>query len=114
MPSKIIIVLGSVVAAFLGWYVFLRDTASVPLLTTEDLTIQGTEDKEVIETLLQLRTISLAGTILTDPAFLQLVDTGTQITPEPVGRPNPFLPIARTGTTTPRQAATTTSSVDQN
>ena len=103
------VILGSVVAAFLGWYVFLRDTTPAPLLTTQDLTVQGAEDKEVIETLLQLRTITLAGTILSDPAFLRLVDTGTQIVPEPIGRPNPFLPLSRTGTSTTQQAPATTS-----
>lgn len=104
------LILGSVVAAFAGWYLFLRDTTPEPLLTTEDLTVQGASDSEVVETLLQLRTITLAGTILSDPAFLQLIDTGTQIMPEPVGRPNPFLPLARSGSTTPPTAATSSTS----
>ncbi len=99
--TTLILILGSVLAAFAGWYLFLRDTTPEPLLTTQDLTVQGSSDGDVVETLLQLRTITLAGTILSDPAFLRLVDTGTQIMPEPVGRPNPFLPITRSGTTTP-------------
>lgn len=106
MPQNktITVVLGALITALAVWYVFLRDTTSAPLLTTQDLTVAaGSGDREVIETLLQLRTITLAGTILSDPAFLQLTDTGTQITPEPVGRENPFLPLLRT-------AATTTSS----
>lgn len=107
MSSKLIVIIGSIAAAFFAWYVFLRDTAPEPLLTTQDLTVQGTEDKEVIETLLQLRTITLAGTILGDVAFLRLVDTGTQIVPEPVGRANPFVPIPRAGTSTPRTASET-------
>ncbi len=102
--TTLMLILGSVAAAFLGWYLFLRDTTPAPLLTTQDLTVQGESDKEVVETLLQLRTISLAGTILSDPAFLRLIDTGTQIMPEPVGRPNPFLPLTRSGSTTPTTA----------
>lgn len=102
-----IVVLGVIAVAIGGWYLFLRDTTPEPVLTTEDLTTsQGAADREVVETLLQLRAITLAGTILTDPAFLRLVDTGTQIVPEPVGRPNPFLPLSRSssvGTTTPSQ-----------
>lgn len=112
--NTLVVILGVVVVAALGWYVFLRDTAPTPLLTTQDLTVQGTEDREVVETLLQLRTISLAGTILTDPAFLRLIDTGTQIIPEPVGRPNPFLPISRSGTSTSTPSSATSSAPRRN
>lgn len=104
--NALIVILGAVLVAGGAWYVFLRDTTPQPLLTTQDLTTsEGAADREVVETLLQLRAITLAGTILTDPAFLRLVDTGTQIVPEPVGRPNPFLPLTRTGSSTPPQQA---------
>lgn len=104
--KAVILILGSVAVAFFTWYIFLRDTKAAPLLTTDDLTVSTGADREVVETLLQLRAITLSGTILTDPAFLQLTDTGTQIIPEPVGRINPFLPLGVLGTSTP--AATTT------
>lgn len=95
----VILVVGSILVAAAGWYIFLRDTAVTPLLQTEDLTTATGTDKDIVETLLMLRAITLSGTIFTDPAFVTLKDTGIQIVPEPVGRPNPFLPL--TGSTTP-------------
>lgn len=91
--KAVVLILGSVLATVAVWYVFLRDTAVAPLLETEDLTAATSADKDVVETLLALRSITLSGTIFTDPAFIKLKDTGTQIVPEPVGRPNPFLPL---------------------
>lgn len=107
----VILILGSILAASAAWYLFLRDTTPQSLLTTEDLTSASGADKDVVETLLQLRAITLSGTIFTDPAFVALKDNGIQIVPEPVGRPNPFLPLEgtrSTGTTT-RGASTTQS-----
>lgn len=106
LQNKIVIlILGSLVAAGAAWYLFLRDTAPVALLTTEDLTSSSPADKDVVETLLALRSITLSGTIFTDPAFVALKDNGTQIIPEPVGRPNPFLPLAGTRSATSTSTA---------
>lgn len=108
----LILILGSLFAAGAAWYLFLRDTTPASLLTTEDLTITSGADKDVVETLLALRSITLSGTIFTDPAFVSLSDNGTQIVPEPVGRPNPFLPITggNSATSTPSAAPSTASS----
>lgn len=91
--KMVILILGSIFVATAAWYLFLRDTTAAPLLKTEDLTSASGADKDVVETLLQLRAITLSGTIFTDPAFVMLRDNGTQIVPEPAGRPNPFLPL---------------------
>ena len=104
----VILVVGSVLVAGAGWYIFLRDSSQAPLLTTEDLTSATGADKDIVETLLTLRAITLSGTIFSDPAFVQLKDTGIQIVPEPVGRPNPFLPLS--GSTTPTSPAAPASS----
>ena len=98
--KTLMLVIGSVLVAGASWYLFLRDTTSAPLLQTQDLTAASEADKEVVETLLQLRAITLSGTIFTDPAFTSLKDTGIQIVPEPVGRPNPFAPLPITATST--------------
>ncbi len=71
-----------------------------PLLTTEVINDSGspseeTADRDLVETLLTLRAITLSGTIFTDPAFRTLQDFGTTIVPEPVGRQNPFAPIGQ-------------------
>lgn len=72
------------------------DTA---LLTTDVVNDSGSPtedavDRDLVETLLTLRAITLSGTIFADPAFKTLQDFGTTIVPEPVGRPNPFAPIS--------------------
>ena len=72
---------------------------SAQLLTTDVVNDSGsptedTVDRDLVETLLTLRAITLSGTIFNDPAFKALQDFGTTIVPEPVGRPNPFAPIS--------------------
>jgi hypothetical protein len=69
-----------------------------PLLTTDVVNDSGsptedTVDRDLVETLLTLRAITLSGTIFNDPAFKALQDFGTTIVPEPVGRSNPFAPV---------------------
>lgn len=68
------------------------------LIATETLDSTGSpsgdaEDRELVESLLTLRAITLTGTIFSDPAFQSLRDWGTPIVPEPVGRDNPFAPL---------------------
>lgn len=106
----VVLVLGSLIAAAAAWYVLLREPAPTQLLTTQDLTTSSDADKDVVETLLQLRSITLSGTIFTDPAFLALKDNGTQIVPEPTGRPNPFVPLSTTGGSNTATSTATTAS----
>jgi hypothetical protein len=76
------------------WYGFAASSSPAPVLSTTNLANStDTQDQELVSTLLQLQAISLDGTILSDPGFLSLQDFTTQITPEPVGRPNPFAPL---------------------
>ncbi len=50
-------------------------------------------DKTFVETLLILHSVSLSGTIFSDPSFLRLKDFSTPITEETVGRTDPFAPL---------------------
>ncbi len=106
----VILILGGVVVAGVVWYSFLRDRGTGELLQTTDLTQATEADADIVNTLLELRAVSLSGTIFTDPAFLRLKDFGSQIVPEPVGRPNPFAPLSGTPTTTRATIATTSAS----
>src|SRR6185503_14487658 len=92
----VLLIIAGVLLAGVVWYSFLRGGTTQPLLQTEDLTASTAVDSDVVEILLQLRAVSLSGTIFTDPAFMSLQDFGSEIVPEPVGRPNPFAPIAGT------------------
>lgn len=80
------------------------------LLTTDVVNDSGsptedTVDRDLVETLLTLRAITLSGTIFSDPSFKALQDFGTTIVPEPVGRDNPFAPINNGQTQIQTQAA---------
>jgi hypothetical protein len=41
----------------------------------------------------KIEALQLDGSILTDPAFLSLIDFSVEIEAQPKGRPNPFAPI---------------------
>lgn len=96
----ILLCVAGVVLAGVIWYSFMRDKTPAPLLQTEDLTEASNVDSDIVAILLQLRAVSLSGTIFGDPAFMSLQDFGSEIIPEPIGRANPFAPLTGTGTTT--------------
>jgi hypothetical protein len=48
---------------------------------------------DLIAILGRLQSLSLEGTVFSNPLFRSLVDFGIELTPEPVGRPNPFAPL---------------------
>lgn len=79
-----------VVILGLAWYGLTGTAAPPPILQTETVDV-GNE--ELVATLLALRAVTLSGTIFQDPVFMSLQDFGVEIQPEPVGRPNPFLPL---------------------
>ncbi|OGG57433.1 hypothetical protein A2853_03660 [Candidatus Kaiserbacteria bacterium RIFCSPHIGHO2_01_FULL_55_17] len=88
---------GGALIAIGVWWGFSAETPSDSLLTTERVE-GGPADKALVDTLLQLRSVTLSGTIFSDPAFILLQDFGTQIIPEPIGRPNPFAPLGVSAT----------------
>lgn len=106
----ILIILGGIVLAGIVWYSFMRED-STQLLQTKDLTTATSVDSDVVGVLLQLRSISLSGTIFTDPAFQSLQDFGREIVPEPAGRPNPFAPLNGASVRTSTSTATTSARV---
>lgn len=91
--TYIFILLG-VIIALGAWWGFSKDAPSDSLLVTQNISGAAPEEKSLVDTLLQLRAVSLSGTIFSDPAFMSLRDFGTQIVPEAVGRPNPFAPLS--------------------
>ena len=106
----VVVALAGFVIATITWYSFMRDD-SAPLLATQDLTQATAVDSDVVGVLLQLRAVSLSGTIFSDPTFQVLQDFGSEIIPEPVGRPNPFAPLGSSvaaTTTATTSAATST------
>lgn len=106
LQNKFVLMLvGGLLIAGVVWYSFLRDRGSTSLIETADLTETTEADGDIVNTLLELRAVSLSGTIFSDPAFLRLQDFGSAIVPEPVGRSNPFAPL-------PGQAATAAGAIN--
>lgn len=91
LQHKILMGVGVVVIAGGIWFGLSSSSAPQPLLATDAQTTVA--DQELVATLLELRAVSLNGTIFSDPVFLSLKDFGKEIIPEPVGRPNPFAPL---------------------
>lgn len=90
-----------ILVAILVW-IGLSSSASPSgsLLQTETVDQNGS-DQELVATLLALRSVKLDGAIFSDPGFQSLKDFSTEIVPEPIGRPNPFLPLNSTVVVTP-------------
>jgi hypothetical protein len=87
-----------VVVAAMAWYVLVGSTGTDGAVLTESTTGalegQSTAERELLDSLLTLRAIKLDDSVFRDPAFMSLRDFSTQIVSEPVGRPNPFAPLA--------------------
>jgi len=95
-----LIAIVGVLIAIGAWWMLTGEPQDDALLVTESPQGGSLVDKDLVGTLLQLRAVSLGGTIFSDPAFIELQDFGTQIIPEPVGRPNPFAPTSFRSTST--------------
>jgi len=88
------------VAGFI-WY-GMSERQSEGLLTSDSslssgATAQNAAERELLNTLLELRAIRLDGEIFSDPSFNALRDFSTDIVSEPIGRRNPFAPLGETG-----------------
>lgn len=77
-----------VVAAIFVYKNFLA-TPSVDDLLTPDVTSQG-PGKDVIDFNNRLQTVSLDTSLFNQSAYRALSDYSATLTPQPVGRPNPF------------------------
>lgn len=101
--NKILFVIIGLLIAGFAWYGLSGSAAPTSAIQSDDVSgAESADERAILDTLLQLRSIELAGTIFNDPVFQSLRDTRTEIVPEPIGRRNPFAPLGVTATTTPR------------
>jgi hypothetical protein len=91
------------------WYFFSGSSSSDSVLSTDqpDQAPQGTQD--LVQSLLALQSVTLSGTIFSNPSFQVLRDFTTPITPEPAGRDDPFAPLGTSGSTALGASASTSS-----
>lgn len=93
-----------VLVIIVGAYVFLvgdkkeetsllvKNSAASDVQSSVETTSQLAEVREIVSILNQLKTITIDDAIFKDPAFISLTDFHREISPQPKGRPNPFLP----------------------
>ena len=95
----IAIILGLVVALGAAYLLFGSSgggSSSDSLLTSQSGISTSPISKELLSTLGDLRGIKLDNSVFDEPTFLSLVDFGTGIPPQPLGRKNPFAPLGET------------------
>jgi len=91
--SKIVIygLAACVIAA--GVYLYIsREDSSALLMATETTT--GTAGSNLVAALSNLQGVKLNNAIFSDPVFRGLSDFGAAIPAQPIGRNNPFAPLA--------------------
>lgn len=91
--NKLVLALGFVLLIVIGWYVLSGQSSPAPTLVRTSAN-SNAPGEQLVSTLLTLRAVTLSGTIFSDPVFQSLKDFSTQIVPEPVGRTDPFAPVA--------------------
>jgi hypothetical protein len=93
--NKLITVVASIAILGALWFGFSGSSPSPAILGTENAAgAVSDEDKDIVEKLLKLRSVTLSGTIFASKTFQGLKDFSTEITQEPVGRADPFAPLA--------------------
>jgi hypothetical protein len=88
-----------IIAGFV-WYGMSEKQTSESLLTSDTVdgkSAQSVAERELLDTLLELKSIRLDGQIFTESAFSALRDFTTEIVSEPIGRSNPFAPLGEPG-----------------
>ncbi len=94
--KNIVTLLGLALLAGIGYLAFNRYDTNVPLVNT--VSNMATTDVEfATQDLLRqqalLNTFNISGDIFSDPRFVSLTDYRINLIPEPIGRPNPFVPL---------------------
>ncbi|HVM73909.1 MAG TPA: hypothetical protein VMU13_03485 [Candidatus Paceibacterota bacterium] len=97
LHSKLVIVLIIIVVLGAGWY-GLTSSSTAPSGPLTGTAPDTSGDQAIVSNLLSLQSISLSGTIFSDPAYATLQSYTTAIVSVPVGRPDPFAPLSTQAT----------------
>lgn len=90
--KKISVIIGVIVLLGLAYFYFQGGSSATSdsLLQTNGAVGVGSAELALLN---QMKSIRIDTTLFSDPAYVSLVDNSVAITPEAVGRPNPFAPI---------------------
>ncbi len=106
LKHKVLSIIIAFAFAIAAWYFLSGSTPATVISSNQpSQSPQGTD--QLVQSLLALQSVTLSGTIFSDPSFQVLKDFTTPITPEPVGRPDPFAPLGVTGNSTIGSTTTT-------
>jgi len=89
------------------WYGLTSSSSSAPTSALSSSGPDMTDDQAIVSTLLTLQSITLSGSIFSNPAYATLKDFTTAIVPVPAGRSDPFAPLPAS---TPAPTATASKS----
>jgi hypothetical protein len=102
----VIAILAIILLSAAGAYYLMREPEDNSLLVSESVDGQGGVERELLTTLLELKSLRFEPAIFGDDAFNNLKDFSREIPDEPYGRNNPFAPVGKD--TQPLSSATTT------
>ncbi len=89
-----ILIIGLLVVAAVGYYLFKPDAAPEDPLVTSQSGITGSIGQELVIELNRLKALqNINDDIFKDPTFVSLQDFTQVVIPQPLGRNNPFAPI---------------------
>jgi hypothetical protein len=104
LTHKIITSILVVLIAVAVWIGFSSSSSSGGSLLTTESADNSIQDRDLVSTLLALRSVKLDASLFTDTAFSSLKDFSVEIVSEPVGRPNPFAPLSNATADTSKDA----------
>jgi len=93
MIKNIIVVLGLILLLAAGYYLFVINDSGLEAGNQVVLNQAEAETRELLQRLNELKAIELDTAIFSDDRFTSRVDVVPVLTPQQVGRDNPFLPV---------------------
>ncbi|MDB5244423.1 MAG: hypothetical protein JWN18_293 [Parcubacteria group bacterium] len=90
--NTILIIVASLVVAAGAYWFFFSDTGNEPPIIADSGV--NNENQAQFEALLSQLPIAFDTSVFTDPRFNLLVDITTAISPETIGKTDPFAPVA--------------------
>ena len=95
--QNLIVVLGLLVVAALGYFLYTQNQNSVLSLGTDVVTTQAAlENQDFLNKLNELQAITLDDSLFSDPRFQSFINFRPPVIEESVGRENPFLEVEDT------------------
>jgi hypothetical protein len=113
---KKIVIVALIIGGGLLAYSFLRPEPTIEsmLETTERKNNDQVLNQEIVLAINQMKSLTLDASIFNDPVFKSLIDHSRPISPEPIGRSNPFAPIGVDFSAGVRSSTSTATTTNQN